>query len=243
MYKKYFDGKKAVFFDLDGTIVNSIPLWKDAFMKVLEEFGYLEEARDHFVDRGSYVLDIWEYIKKIPGVKIDLSVEELTQKTFQAYLELFNQLTPEPRDGFWGFVTELKEKEFKLALVSNSDAQIVGPVTTKLDIKEGIFDLIVTGDQVKHRKPSPDIYKKALKDLELKPEEVLCFEDSVSGSMATKKAKLDTIAIWDGKVIETDYPRNVLTFLPDFSSFPGNLETTYIEHAKKGIEYLEQEIS
>lgn len=241
MYKKYFDGKKAVFFDLDGTIIDSIPYWKEAFMKVLEEFGYLEEARDHFVDRGTYVEDIWKYIKSIPGVEIDLSIKELSQKTYQAYLELFNQHEVAPRDGFWSLVTELKEKDFKLVLVTNGDAEINEPIITKLDIKEGVFDLIVTGDQVKHRKPKPDCYKKALKELKLKPHEVLCFEDSVSGAKAAKGAGLETIAIWDGLVTETDYPRNVKLFLPDFSSFPGNLDTTFIEHAKKGIEILEQE--
>ena len=243
MHKKYFEGKKAVFFDLDGTVIDSIPMWKDAFMVVLDELGYLSEARDKYVDRGAYVSDIWKYIKKYPGVKIDLSIEELKQKTHKAYLDLFNQTEKEPREGFWGLVSELKDKGIKLALVSNGDAEIVNPVIEKLDIKEGVFDLIVTGNQVKHRKPKPDVYKKALKELGLNSKEVLCFEDSVGGSMAAKKAGLDTIAIWDGEVIETDYPRNVMTFLPDFSSFPGNLDTTYMEHAKKGVEYLEQEIS
>lgn len=241
MYKKYFDGKKGVFFDLDGTVVDSIPYWKDAFMKVLDDLNYLEEARDTFVDRGSYVTEIWDYIKSIPGVDIELSTEELTKKTFDAYLSLLQKFPIEPRDGFWSFVGELKEKEFKLALVSNSDKEIVDTVTEMLDIKEDVFDLILTGDQVKNRKPAPDIYKKALKILKLKPKEVLVYEDSVSGAKSAKKAKLETIAIWDGQVVEREYPRNVKDFLPDFSSFPGNLDTTYLEHARKGVKLLEQE--
>jgi HAD superfamily hydrolase (TIGR01509 family) len=241
MYKKYFDGKKGVFFDLDGTIIDSIPYWKDAFMKVLEEVNYLEEARDTFVDRGSYVTEIWKYIKRLPGVEIELPVKELTQKTYKAYLELFSSFPLEPRDGFWSLVGELKEKGFKLALVSNSDMEVVNPVITMIDMKEGVFDLIMTGDQVRKRKPHPAIYKKALRKLKLHPKQVLVFEDSVSGSQSAKKAGLETIAIWDGQVVEREYPRNVKEFLPDFSSFPGNLDATYLEHAQEGIELLEQE--
>jgi len=241
MYKKYFDGKKAVFFDLDGTVIDSIPYWKNAFMKVLEEFGYLEQARDHFVDHGSYVTEIWKYIKGIPGVKIEPSAKELTKKTYQAYLEIFEKAPLEPRDGFWPLVGELKEKGFRLALVSNSDMEIVDPVTAKLNIKENVFDIIMTGDQVRKRKPHPSIYNKTLKKLALKPKEVLTFEDSVTGSESAQKAGLEVIAIWDGQVVEREYPKNVKEFLPDFSSFPGNLDTTYLEHAKQGIELLEQE--
>lgn len=241
MYKKYFDGKKGVFFDLDGTIIDSIPYWKDAFMKVLEELDYLEEARDAFVERGSYVTEIWGYIKSLPGVNIDLPLKELTKKTYDEYLKLFNEFPVEPREGFWPLVGELKEKGFKLALVSNSDMEIVDPVVTGLNIKEDIFDLIMTGDQVKKRKPHPALYKRALRKLKLKPKEVLVFEDSVAGSTAAKKAGLETIAIWDVDVLERDYPKNVKEFLPDFSSFPGNLETTYLEHAQKGVELLEQQ--
>ena len=241
MYKKYFDGKKGVFFDLDGTIIDSIPYWKDAFMNVLEELDYLEEARDAFVERGSYVTEIWKYIKSLPGVDINLPLDELTKKTYDEYLRLFNKFPMEPRDGFWSLVGELKEKGFKLALVSNSDMEVVDPVTTKLKIKENIFDLIMTGDQVRRRKPHPAIYKKTLRKLRLKSQEVLVFEDSVTGSMAAKKAGLETIAIWNSDVVERDYPKNVKEFLPDFSSFPGKLDTTYLEYAQKGVELLEQE--
>lgn len=243
MFKKYFDGKKAVFFDLDGTIIDSLPYWKQAFLNIFEELELPALALDG-IEHGTYVADIWKTLIKDNDFKVELSVQDLVKKTYSAYLDLFRNEPLEPRDGFWSFLVELKQdKNWAVALISNSDREVVTPILELLNMEGDLFDLTITGDEVRRRKPAPDIYKKALKDLGLKSNEVMVFEDSVSGSKSAEGAGLDVIAIWDGQAKETLYPKNVLTFMADFHALPGNLDTTFMEQTKKHMEYIQQEFS
>jgi len=243
MYKKYFAEKKSVFFDLDGTIIDSIPYWESACRLVLEEVG---EVDIDFSDiyRGSHLEKFWADTVKTYGLKTELPISELVKRTREKYLNIYKETPLEPRDGFWNLVDELKNiKKWPLALLSNSDRSVAELIIKDLNIREGVFDLIITGDEVKHRKPAPDIYEKALKILKLKGREVLAFEDSLSGAKAAQKAGIDVIAIWEGDVPEPEYPKNVIMFLPDFSSIPGNMDTTFMEHAQNSLKMLQSEFS
>ena len=64
------------------------------------------------------------------------------------------------------------------------------------------FEVIAAGDIVPHKKPSPDIYNYVLKNMDLKPEECLVFEDSFHGLQASSGANLKTI------ITLHDYTRN-----------------------------------
>ncbi len=241
MYKNIFLGKKAAFFDLDGTIIDSIPYWERA-CRIVQEDVSQDSAPLYGLAKGSYLGEFWKSAIKDYGLKTGLSVDELLKKTHHEYLELFKSAPLEPRDGFWKLADELKtDKKWSLALISNSDRSVVTPIISSLGLDGGAFDIIITGDEVGHRKPSPDIYQKALKALRLKSREVVVFEDSVTGSSAAEKAGLDTIAIWDGNIPEYDYPKNVLLFLPDFDSLPGNLDTTFIETSKNKLKSIQSE--
>lgn len=243
MYKKYFDGKSALFFDLDGTIIDSLPYWKEAYRIIFEELSFPTMALDA-ISHGTYVSDIWKSLIKENDLKTDQRLDDLVKKTYDTYLKLFRENPLDARDGFWSFLAELKQDEkWSLALISNSDRVVVDPVLQIIGIGDDLFDLVLTGDEVKHRKPAPDIYKKALTSLKLKSSQVLVFEDSVTGTKSAEGAGLDVIVIWDGQTRETLYPENALTFIADFSSFPGNLDTTFMEHTKKQIEQLQQEFS
>jgi HAD superfamily hydrolase (TIGR01509 family) len=238
MYKRFFENKKAAFFDLDGTIIDSLPYWERACRLVLEDISD-GTAPIHGISRGTYLRDIWKNTINNFEIKTEFSVDELVKKTQEEYLAMFNELTPEPRDGFWVLADELKNvRKWPLALISNSDRSVVSPVTEKLNLGENVFDLIITGDDMKNRKPAPDIYNSALKQLKLKAAEVIVFEDTVTGAEAAGKAGLDVIVIWRGDVKTEEYPKNVLTFFTDFSTIPGNMDETYLEASKKRLEEL-----
>ena len=194
--------------------------------------------------RGAYLGEFWKNAIKEHGFQTDLSVEELVAKTQQEYLKIFNENPLEPTDGFWELADELKNsRNWSLALVSNSDRSVVDPIIKSLNISDGVFDIVVTGDEVKHRKPSPDVYIKALKELKIKSKEAIVFEDSVTGSQASGKAGLDTIIILRGSAEEPEYPDNVILFLSDFSPIPKNLDTTFMEASKKRLEFMQSELS
>jgi len=243
MYKKIFQDKKAAFFDLDGTIIDSLPYWEISLRLVLEDVSD-GTAPLCGIGTGAYLGEIWKNTVKEADLETELSLEELVKKTQQEYLNLFNENPLEPRDGFWNLLDILKnDKGWVLALISNSDRSVVEPVLKSLNINDGVFDTIITGDEVKHRKPSPDIYNKALKELKLKSKDALVFEDSLSGARSSGKSGIDTIVILTGETPEPEYPDNVLLFLPDFSPLPRNLDTTFMEASKKRLESMQAESS
>lgn len=234
MYKKLFEGKKAVFFDLDGTVVKETEeLMTNAIQKVLDdiEVSYIN-ARDYKL-YGYPISESWKVIKATYGHAVKEPLDELIDLTEKAYINIINNSKIEPTEGFWDLIYELKEKKScKLALLTNTKRSIADVVINKLDIKDA-FDLIICGDEVKRIKPSPEIYRKALKSFKLKPKEVLAFEDSPVGVESSIRAKVDTIVIWDRKTPKYLFRKGIIYHFEDFSPLPGNLEEDYTELIRK----------
>ncbi len=236
MYKKLFEGKTAAFFDLDGTIIDSLPYWHEAYQKVLSSLtpDYINVKE---LKRGTYSMAIWKNLLENYGIKTDLKIADLVSKTNQAYLDVFNKAPLEVRDGFWELLDELKtERNFKIALISNSDRVVVDRVLEAMSIKDNVFDLTICGDEVRYRKPSPDIYQAALKNLGVKNSEAIAFEDSLSGAESAHKAGIEQIIIWSTEIPERDYPKTALEFFQDFTPLPGNLDKYYYEYLKEQID-------
>ena len=233
MFKKIIDGKRAVFFDLDGTIVDTEPLWERAFETVLQLYNADFVGYDELPD-GATVPQKWEYIihtnaEYLSGIP---NVAELSRLTHTEYLKIVENSLLEARPGFWDLAAKLKvDKNLKIALVTNSTKEITQKVLSKIGVAS-TFDLVVTGDEVKKAKPAPEIFLKAAKTLNVKPAEVLVFEDSLAGASSAVNAGMDLIVIWDGVFEKTAYPENTIMFLPDFESLPGNLDMTMEEAVK-----------
>ena len=116
-----FKGKKAVIFDLDGTIIDSQPFHNQAVDAVLEEIGAGWVSREY--DHGLNNVERWQHIlDKNPKIETKLSVEELENRSKSKYLELHTEI--EALEGFWALARYLKEKGFKLGLVTNTDTEV-----------------------------------------------------------------------------------------------------------------------
>lgn len=242
MFKKYFENKSAAFFDLDGTMIDSLPYWERAHLEVYRKATGKNYTELPLIRRGSYSAEVWKYALENSDLKIDLSINDLVQKTNQTFLKIFQENPLELRDGFWNLVYELKEvKQYRLALTTNTNRMVADRVLEILNLKDKIFEFTITGDEVKNRKPAPDIYRKTLKNMGLKAGEVIVFEDSLAGANSADAAGLDMIIILSSEVDPVTYPKSVLTFFEDFSSLPGNLDKDYYETALDSLKELEKQ--
>lgn len=240
MYKQIIEGKKAVFFDLDGTIVYTNYLWEWAIGEVLKGIGGDWISSEYIFVPGQALSEQWEKLIKTFKLTTEKNIETLVSETNKKFLEVLEKSNLSLQEGFSAFLYEIKtEKELKTVLVTNSIKEVALPVLQKINA-ENSFDLIIYGDEVKKPKPDPEIYNKALSMLSLKPEEALVFEDSTTGAEAANKANLEMVIIWDGKYPESTYSGKVFLFTPDFSPLPGNLDISYkdwlLENAKKFAE-------
>ncbi|MBP7927847.1 HAD family phosphatase [Patescibacteria group bacterium] len=240
MFKQFFENKKAVFFDLDGTIVDSNAMWEQAMVNVLKlsENDWVDFSE---LPAGMYLEEKWDYIVSMLNLDVKNSIKELVELTNREYFNLAAKAGIKVKDGFWSFHYEIKQNlKLKTALISNADKAIVTEVLRIIGM-ENLFDFIIGGDEVKKHKPAPDVYIAGLKNLNLKPQEVLVFEDSLPGVESARNAGLDVIVIWDGKHYKEEYKGPILTFAPDFSQFVGALDKTRSEYLK-GVYFMRTDI-
>lgn len=241
MYKKVINGKKAVFFDLDGTVVKETEDLKiQALQKILDdiEASYINASEYKFV--GYPLSESWKVILAVHTLATEKKIDELVELTDKAFLELVNSSEMQPTEGFWDFVYELKEKkQLKLALLTNTKKSVADIVIDKLEIRDA-FDLIICGDEVRKIKPNPEIYKKALKFFKLRHRDVVAFEDSLVGVEASAKARIDTVVIWDGVTPKYQFKGNIIEFFSDFSPLPGNLDESYVEQMQRRYKEIEE---
>ena len=209
-------------------------IWRAAYRLVAEQEGFGFIDTDSYYVPGENSIRAWQRYDALFRLGLGKKTPELGPKIKEAFRKLLPTSELEVADGFWALVRELKlDKEIKIVLTTNTDADTTLEMSKLLDL-EGVFDFVVTGDDVKNPKPAPDIYKKALKATRLKKHDVLVFEDSLIGVEAAAKAGLDIVVIYDGVSPQASFKGNVLLFVPNFSPFPGNLDLTYEEAAYQG---------
>lgn len=225
MFKQFFSNKKGIIFDLDGTLINSFPIWNKAFSSVYSSFGY-EWRGANFIG-GDGVVNTWKEYLDYEDVNLGVSWDELRSQTNKAFLKNFSRESVEVVDGFWRLSLVLKEQEDrKLGMVTNTDKEVGEKVVEILGLKNS-FDLIIYGDDVKKKKPDPAIYKLWLEKTGLKGKDVLVFEDSPDGAKAAVDAGIDVIVVWDWrKFNKKEYPAQVLEYVADLSVIPPNLDKT-----------------
>ena len=177
---------KAAIFDLDGTLLDTQRLYDEANQLVISQYGngkpYNTELKE-FIHGKSPIFGN-KYMIEHFGIK--LTLEEFMEKKAQ-YL---NNKIPEckPIEGAKELTHLLKHKYgLKTAIATSSLKESVNSKLTNHQewIKSDI-DLMITGEdkRIIKGKPSPDIFLIAAKELGVRPEECIIFEDAINGIQA-----------------------------------------------------------
>lgn len=176
---------KAVLFDLDGVLVDSITAWFYVFNDTLRYFGLKTLPRKRFVrDFGA---PIEQDVKKYFHGKTIKEVEHAYNMNFKNrknYVKLFPQSK--------SVLKNLKRQKIKLGLITNSTRVITLTILNHFGLKK-YFEVIVTMDDVKRRKPSPDMALKACKKLNVKPKNSILIGDTKNDMLAGKRAGCITV--------------------------------------------------
>ncbi|HPP74987.1 MAG TPA: HAD-IA family hydrolase [Armatimonadota bacterium] len=183
---------KGVIFDMDGVLVHSEPFIMEAAMKMFAEHGWHVEPEDFipFVGAGEnrYVGGPAEKY----GYPID--IERDKARTYEIYAEIVKgRLQPLP--GVREFIAKCREKGLKLAVASSADKIKVLINLNEVGLPVETFDTIVNGLDVVHKKPDPEIFLTAARQLGLDPSECLVVEDAVNGVAAAKAAGSKCLAL------------------------------------------------
>ena len=182
---------KGVLFDLDGIIVDSEPLHFEAHQKALKQFGInitLDDYLEFGVAKGD--ASLFDEASKKYGVAIDK--EKVSRLKKKLYKDIFCRKAA-PREGVLDLFEDLSGK-YTLAITSSGAKEVIGLVLEKLGL-ENKFETVVSGNDVERVKPFPDIYEKVLDLLGLESADCVAIEDSESGLLAAKGAKIKCIVV------------------------------------------------
>ena len=188
-----FDQFKAVLFDLDGTLVDSMSMWKEIDVDYLKRFnisvpptlqqdieGLTMEQTAHYFKN---TFNIPDSIENIMCIWNRMAYEKYTNEV---------PIKPFARE----FLNKLKECHIPCA-IATSNSRILTEAILKSHHIADCFQTLVTGDDVIHGKPAPDVYLKAANYLGVAPEDCLVFEDIPVGIMAGKRAGMTVYAVED----------------------------------------------
>ena len=212
----------AVLFDLDGILADSEPWWNQIDAALLAEHGTTYHGEYHRNVLGiNYRLAI-EFYKKTFG--LTTSTEDLMRRRGEIAKDFFVHkigLFPSAAST----LENLRDMKLRLAVGTSSVSTSARPFLDRHGLTN-FFGAIVTGDEVEHGKPAPDIYLRAAEKLQVSPANCLVIEDAPSGIAAAKAAQMRVAAIPDRRFVDPHGYETAADFvLNDLSQIPHLIRT------------------
>ncbi len=183
----------AVIFDLDGTLVDSMWMWKQIDIEYLGRYGYECPPLLQKKIEGMSFSETAVYFKE--QFQIPDSLDEIKQAWIDMSIEKYRSEVP-MKKGAGRFLEYLKQHQIKMGIATSNGTAMVDAVMDSLNMKP-YFEIVTTACEVAAGKPAPDIYLKVAADLGVKPERCLVFEDVPAGIMAGKAAGMTVCGVED----------------------------------------------
>lgn len=204
---------KLVIFDMDGLLIDS----ERGMWLVSEEYAY---------NKLGFKFD-YDFALTLMGASLDitkkriqekygkgLDVEEFYRIIHKNNLKIIQNNEIRLMKGARELLTHLKSKNIKMRIATSTYKELAEVILKNLGIYD-FFEEIVTGDRVKHGKPSPDIYLLALGND--KKEETIIFEDAHNGASAAIAAGIDLILVPDLAPLTDEDKREAYKVIKDLS--------------------------
>ncbi|RXG34338.1 HAD family phosphatase [Methanohalophilus sp. WG1-DM] len=181
---------RALIFDMDGILIDSMPHHVKTINRVFGAVGIHLDEQTIYDMEGSRTVDIVTHILKHKNINpASLDIEGLLAQ----YQEEFKRTARfKPFEEIRAILPELK-KSFLLAMVSGADRTIVKTIVDHFF--PDIFDAVVSGEDVNKGKPEPDPFLKAARMLDVNPVDCVVVENATKGVEAAKRAGMYCVAV------------------------------------------------
>jgi HAD superfamily hydrolase (TIGR01509 family) len=180
----------AVIFDMDGVLADTEPVHEMAMGEFLATLGksITSEYYSHFVGLGHRA--VWTKLRA------DLSIERPMEECLAGYQPILVKRSGHvpPGPGVVELVSALSSAGIPMAVASSSFRPVVEATLTGLGLRDR-FRAVVTGDEVSHGKPAPEIYLKAAAALGVDPKSCVAIEDSGHGVQAARAAGMACLGL------------------------------------------------
>jgi len=209
-----FNNKEAILFDLDGTLIDSVPdlaVAVNEMLKVLEREPFSENTIRYWVGNGAQML-----VKRALSGKTEIDADldpALFEKALELFLSLYaknlcndTKLYPNVADT----LHTLNDTGYRLVIVTNKPYGFVQPILEGLEI-DSLFEFWLGGDSLTVKKPDPQPLLYACEKLNLQVEQCVMVGDSKNDLLAAKTAGMQSIGVTYGY----NYGEEVSVYEPD----------------------------
>lgn len=182
----------TVIFDMDGLLIDSEPIWKEAANDVFKEYGFKLTDEEYAVTVGMRTYEfVQHWIKHFNRSEDDIPF--LNDKIIKIVIQKIEQ-RGEPMPGATELVKQFKENNFKVGIASSSPLELIEVVAKKLDIEQYV-DILTSAEDLEYGKPHPQVFIECAKILGTDPVNCIVFEDSFNGMIAAKAARMFCVAV------------------------------------------------
>jgi len=209
-----FDNKKAILFDLDGTLINSVPdltLAVNHMLKDLKRKTFSEETIHDWVGNGALVL-VKRALSGQSSIDEKLD-EELVSNALEIFLNFYaNNLcvSTVAYDNVPDTLRDLKGKSYRLVIVTNKPFAFVEPILEGLGL-DGLFELILGGDSLPQKKPDPAPLLHVCETLNVDVRSCVMVGDSKNDILAANASGMQSVGVTYGY----NYGEDIGIYNPD----------------------------
>lgn len=191
---------KACIFDMDGTIIDSMWMWKDIDIAFLSERGIELPCDLQKRIEGKSFSETAVFFKE--EFKLKESLDEIKSIwNDMAMYKYCNEVSL--KNGFREFLLSIKAKGIKTGIATSNSYELATSCLKALNVYDE-FDTIVTSCMVGCGKPAPDIFLRCASDCGVNPSECLVFEDIPVGILAGHRAGMKVCAVQDEYSMHVD---------------------------------------
>ena len=204
--KHPLEGKHAVIFDMDGTLIDSMWMWEEIDRQYLERFG-IDFPKDLQKEiEGISFRQVADYFKS--HFPIEDSVEQMMQDWISMAWDKYEHEVP-LKKGVLEFISFCQKNHIRLGVATSNSSKLTHLILKTHGLLD-CFPVVKTSCEVPNGKPDPAIYLLAAKELKVPAENCLVFEDAVSGILAGKRAGMEVCAVYDAFTEEADVRKKEL---------------------------------
>lgn len=197
---------KSLIFDVDGTILDSMPMWLELENNILKKYGHTMDSLDKDTKDTIESLSIEGMSKFIAEtIATDMTFEEVFNY-FQSSIDYKYANEVDAKAGSVDKIKYLKAKGFKLAVASSSSSDCIIKAFKRLGIYE-CFDIIATADNTALRKSEDEFWKSLIEKLGKDKNQVILYDDAIYAINQAKKLGIEVVGIKDFPWNEKDWDK------------------------------------
>lgn len=193
---------KAVLFDCDGVLLDSEYMYLDSVSRYLDTLGKKAGIEELAYLVGTDIYRITEQLRADYHLEAYETEELIRGQRALFYQDFYKEGNLSPMEGLVDFLNRIRDTGIPMAVASSSPQEYVDYVLEQLKIR-GYFEFAIGRESVQQAKPAPDLYREAMRRLQILPQEAVVIEDSCNGVAAGLAAGAYVIA-YKGSVVRQD---------------------------------------